>query len=90
METDGIEFAGDLLGAIEPGLGVAAGLETDEDRSALHTGNDTVVIGAGHQLLQCLKTGVFLSGLNRQTNGVLAGILIVMYGHDTGHQIRGR
>lgn len=50
-ETDCIQSAGHVDGAVELGLGVDAGLKTHEKDTIFHAGNNTKVVGVGHDFL---------------------------------------
>ena len=72
LKTDGIQLAGDLLGVIELGFGVCAGLKASEDESVIDTGDNAKVIGAGYQLTKCREVGVAALTESRTLNWPVA------------------
>lgn len=81
LKTDGIQLAGDLLGVIELGFGVCAGLKASEDESVIDTGDNAKVIGAGYQLTKCREVGVLGGSFDREPDTELAGCFILYNSH---------
>lgn len=51
-ETDRIQSAGHVDGAIQLRFGIDTRLKTDEENAVFHTGNNAEVVGVGDDLLQ--------------------------------------
>lgn len=76
-----IQLAGDLLGVIELGFGVCAGLKANEDEPVIDTGDNAKVIGARYQLTKSWEVRVLGGSFDRESDTELAGCFILYNSH---------
>ena len=84
-ETDSIQSAGHVDGAIQLGLGIDTGLESNKEHAVLDTGDNSEIVGVGHDLLQGCAIGIFRGLFDGQAHRIDLALGVVADIHDSGH-----